>query len=245
MKRRRLIFLFKRIKNALFKRKNKYSQPREKIIKNISRNGAKDCFTGDDSFSFQGKNHLIKKDINEQARYMIKQALESPEDLLDFIESKGTVIIRCPHMDKILKLFGEKEGFITPLCGIKAFLLTLIISKISPNKLQIGFKTPAMFALKDVPVNIYTISHQFHLWLSYINDLPGFEENNMKNFKAYWDVGPESNDVSCLSVEEILSLSDIIAREMEALDFVREIAREFMGQKSSLKKIREGKSVNL
>jgi len=29
------------------------------------------------------------------------------------------------------------------------------------------------------------------------------------------------------------------------LDFVREIAREFVGQKTSLKKLKEGKSVNL
>ncbi len=242
---RKIYSLIKRLKNILFKKKATPAEYREKIVKNISRKGVKDCFTGDDSLSFTNKQKFITSDINKQAHFVIKSAIESPEVLLDFIESKGTVIVKSKYMDRVLRFFGEKEGFLTPISGIKAFLFILIINIFCPNRLEIGFKTPAMFALTDRPVNIYTLSHQFHLWLSYINNLPGFEEKTMKNFKNFWEEGPNSQDISYLSIEEILSLQDIVDREKEALDFVREMAREFVGQKTSLKKLREGKSISL
>jgi len=83
------------------------------------------------------------------------------------------------------------------------------------------------------------------LWLSYINELPGFDENTRKNFKNVWDSNADSMEISSLSIEEILSLKDAIARDLEAIKFVKEMAREFVGQKNSLDKIRQGKSVNL
>lgn len=245
MSSKKFISAIRRLINIFFKKKPTPAQYREKIVKNVSRNGVKDCFTGDDSLSLSNKQKFISAGINKKARSIIKSAVESPEVLLAFIESKGTVIVKSKFMGKILRLFGEQEGFLTPMKGIKALLFTIIINIFSLNKLEIGLKTPAMFALNDKPVNIYTLSHQFHLWLSYINKLPGFEEKTMKNFKNFWEEGPNSQDVSYLSVEEILSLQDIIDREKEALDFVKEMAREFVGQKSSLKKLREGKSISL
>ena len=83
------------------------------------------------------------------------------------------------------------------------------------------------------------------MWLSYINELPGFDENTRKNFKNVWDSNADSMEISSLSIEEILSLKDAIARDLEAIKFVKEMAREFVGQKNSLDKIRQGKSVNL
>ncbi len=243
---RQIFLIIENIKNILFRRKKIAStEYNQQIIKNISRKGVKDCFTGDDTLSISGKQKLIKEDINKQARSVIKKALQAPEALLDFVESKDTIIIRSRYMDKFLRILGEKEGFIPPKTGIKALLFTLIINKFSSAKLKVSFKTPAMFALKDKPVNIYILSHQFHLWLSYINDLPGFEEKTMKNFKNFWETESDSNDLSCFSVDDMLSLKDIIAREIEALNFVKEMAQEFVGQKNSVKKLRAGKSINL
>lgn len=239
------INFFKAIKKIIFRRNIPPALQSENFLKNISRKGIKDCFTGDDTLSISGKQKIIKDDINKEAKSIIKKSIESPEMLLDYVESKGTVIIKSAYMDRILKFFGEKEGFIPPITGIRAMALIVAINFVSKTKLKLDFRTPPMFALNDNPVNIYTISHQFHLWMSYINELPGFEEKNMKNFRDFWEEGPESKDISFLAVNDILSLKDIIAREMEALDFVREMAREFIGQKNSIKKIREGKSVNI
>ncbi len=242
---RKLLLFVKNIKNIILGKKSDPIKYNEKIIKNISRKGVKDCFTGDDSLSISGKQKLLQSDITKQAHSIIKGALENPETLLDFIRSKGTVIVKFRYMDKILNAFGDEEGFIPPKSGLKALIFTLLINSLSSSKLEVGFKTPAMFALNDKPINIYTLSHQLHLWLSYINDLPGFDEKTMKNFKNFWNTGPNSQDISFLSAEEMLSLKDIIAREMEALNFVKEMGREFVGQKNSVQKLREGKSINL
>ncbi|OGI01347.1 MAG: hypothetical protein A2Y25_02505 [Candidatus Melainabacteria bacterium GWF2_37_15] len=217
----------------------------KRFTKKIIRNGIKNILTGDDSLSIDGEQRVIKEEINKQAREVLKNAIDKPEILLDFIKSKGTQIVKSKHIHKILLLFGETEGFITPMKGIKALLFTTVINMFSPVKLKAGFSTPAIFALNDEPVNIYILAHQFHLWLSYINNLPGFEERTLYNFKNFWKQGHQSQDVSYLSVDEIFSLKDIIARELEALSFVKELGREFEGQKKSIKKLREGGSVNL
>ena len=270
MKNKQFFKKFKEIKDFLFtifkfKKRISSIEQTERIMKKISRKGAKDYFTGDDTLSINGKNKLIKEKINEEAHFILKQAINDPELLLKFIKSKGTVIIKARYMDKILSVFGETEGFITPMSGLKALLFTLVINAVSLTKLNTGnelqrqkffisvfatpasqwFKTPALFALKDEPINIYNLSHQFHLWLSYINKLPGFEEKTMCNFKEFWKVGETSKDISFLPVDEIMSLKDIISREMEALTFVKEMARELVGQKKSLKKLQQGESVNL
>ena len=126
------------------------------------------------------------------------------------------------------------------MSGYKAFVFNLLA-----NKFNIGFKTSALFALDDKPVNIYFLSHQFHLWLSYVNELPGFDENTRKNFKNIWDSQLDSMEISQLSIEDIVSLKDVISREVEAIKFVKEMAREFIGQKNSLAKMKLGQRVNL
>ena len=216
-----------------------------RFFKKSVRNGIKNILTGDDSLSVDGQTRLLREEINKKAYEVVKESIDNPEALLDFIKSKGTVIVKSKYMPQILLFFGESEGFITPMRGLKAFLFCTVINMFSKTKLKPAQATPALFALDDKPINIYTLAHQFHLWLSYINNLPGFEEKTMINFKNFWKNGPNSRSVSYLSIDEIFSLKDMIARELEALNFVKELGREFGGQRQSLKKLREGGSVNL
>ncbi|HSA05804.1 MAG TPA: hypothetical protein P5556_01335 [Candidatus Gastranaerophilales bacterium] len=245
MKYKQFFLILKQLADILLKKKITPAEKNEQFIKNISRNGIKDCFTGDDTLSIRGKQEFIKADINKEAYSIIKKGMENQEILFNFIESKGAIIVKSRYMDKILRFFGEKEGFITPISGYRALFFILIINMFCSVKLNIGLKTPALFALKDEPVNIYTFSHQFHLWFSYINNLPGFEEKTMQNFKNFWEAEPDALNMSYLSVDEVISLKDIISRELEAINFVKEMARELVGQKNSLKMLRDGKSINL
>jgi len=228
-----------------FRKKQPSSEKLESIVKKSVRKGAKDVLTGNDSLSFEGKQKFVKQEINEIAHSIIKDAVKKPEILLDYIKSHGTVIVKSRFMKQILFFFNEEEGFITPMKGIKALLFTLVINIFSPIKLNTGFKTPVMFALNNKPVNIYTLAHQFHLWLSYVKNLPGFEEETMKNFKHYWKAGPNAKDVSFLTVDEIFCLKDIIARELEALKFVKELGQEFEGSKQKFKDIQDGNGVSM
>jgi len=202
-------------------------------------------FTGNDSLSIEVKQILLKENINNEAKTILKEAVNNPEILVEFIKSKGTGVIKSVYMNKILFLLGEQQGFIPPMNGYKAFLFAFLINLFSTAKLQLSTSTPALFAFDDKPVNIYFLSHQFHLWLSYINELPGFSQKTRKNFKSVWNTDNDSMEINKLSTEEMLSLKDAIARDIEAVNFVKEIAQEFIGQKQSLEKIRLGKRVNI
>lgn len=239
--------LIKKIKKKNNTVKSRFSpvNSKGKLMNVFSGKSSKKFFTADDSLSINSKQTFIKEEINAEARAILKEAVNNPEILVNFIRSKGTEVVKSGHMKAILFLFGEQEGFLPPLNGFKAFGLTVLLNIFSKTKIKISSETPAMFAIDNKPVNIYLLSHQFHLWLSYINELPGFDETTRKNFKNVWDSAANSVDLGQLSLDDVLSLKDAVARDLEALNFVKEITREFVGQKNSLKKIQQTGSANI
>ena len=238
-------FLIKKITKRLIKSKFSSVSTKEKPMSKFSGKTSKKFFTSKDSLSIDAKQIFIKEEINAEARSILKKAVNNPEILVNFIKSKGTGVIKSKYMKPVLFLLGEQEGFLPPMKGFKAFTLAFLLNIISSAKLKTDFQTPALFALDDKPINIYFLSHQFHLWLSYINELPGFDETTRKNFKNVWDSNVDSMEIGRLSIEEILSLKDAIARDIEAIKFVKEMTREFVGQKQSLEKIKQGGSANI
>jgi len=237
--------LIKKIKNSAVKSRFSPINSKGKLMNVFSDKTSKKIFTSNDSLSIDAKQNFIKEEINIEARLILKEAVNHPEILVNFIKSKGTKVVKSKYMKPILFLIGEQTGFLPPIKGFKAFALNLLLNMTSRAKLNLDFKTPALFALDDKPVNIYLLSHQFHLWLSYINELPGFDETTRKNFKNVWDSNVDSMEVGKLSMEEIISLKDAMARDFEALKFVKEMTREFVGQKQSLLKIKQCGSANI
>ena len=235
--------------NFLIKKLKKQSEIstvlQKKPMSKFSGKTSKKFITSTDSLSIDAKQIFIKEEINAEAKSILKDAVNNPEILVNFIKSKGTKVIKSKYMKPVLFLIGEQTGFLPPLKGFKALVLNIFLNIASGAGLNVDSKTPALFALDNKPVNIYLLSHQFHLWLSYINELPGFDEKTRKNFKNVWDSNVDSMEVGKLSIEEILSLKDAMARDLEALKFVKEMNREFVGQKQSLQKIKQGGSANI
>ena len=81
--------------------------------------------------------------------------------------------------------------------------------------------------------------------MAYRKKFPGYEENTMNNFKSIWNHDFGINNVNTLTIDEILSLKEAIARDIEAINFVKEISRDFIGSKNSLKKLINGESISL
>ncbi len=237
-------FILKKIKkNSIKSQYQKNLQ--KKIMSKASGKTSKRIITSNDSLLIDSKEISIKDEINAEAKTILKEAIDKPEILVNFIKSKGGRVIKSKYMKFILFLVGEQTGFLPPLKGFKAFSLNILLNILTPAKLRLKLTTPALFALDDKPVNIYLLSHQFHLWLSYVNELPGFDHQTRNNFKTIWDSNVDSIEIKNLSIEEILSLKDAIARDTEALKFVKEMTREFVGQKQSLQKIKQGGSANI
>lgn len=175
---------------------------------------------------------------------IIMQNLETPEKLLDYISEHGTGVYKIPFADKILELIKEEEGFITPLRGLKAVYLNFILGFFSKKGFSLSFETKEMFVLRDLPVNVYYMIHQFHKWYGFKVDLPGYDAQTQEKFKnAFSEIKEE--DFSGMSVGEIIGLKEAIARDAEAIDFVLKLAKEKSGAKKALDKIKNDGSAEI
>ena len=138
----------KRIKRFIYSYKRNYSAKRRC-------NNSKIYLTPTATLELTSSKKSSAKKLTENAKNCIKKYINDPEALLEFVKTKGTTVIKAPHIEKVLILLGESEGFITPLKGVKAFILSLMIHILSPVKIKIGFSTPEMFIMRNLPVNIY------------------------------------------------------------------------------------------
>jgi len=217
---------------------------KNKPIENLS-SKSKTFLTANDTLRLNSNIKLSVENIDKTAKTIIKQYINNPDELLKFIESKNTKVIKAKHMEKLLRLIGEYDSFILPLKGLKALFLITGINLLSKTKMKPALNTPAMFVLEDKPVNIYLIAHQFHHWLAYIEKMPGYEERTVNNFKNIWNHDFGREDIDKLSVQEILALQDAIARDLEAINFVKEITNEYIASKASSNKLKDGQSQNI
>ena len=201
--------------------------------------------TTNETLQLNTQAKLKTREINDEAKNLFKELINKPEELIKYIESHGTLVIRAPHVEKVLILIGESEGFVLPLKGLRALFLTAVLSILAPNRIKVGSDTPAMFIMRNQPANIYYLAHQFHHWMSYINEMPGYDEETSNNFKYILSSEFNSNDAGMMSIDEILSLKDAIARDLEAIQFVKDISIELIGQSLSSKRLQNGESLSI
>ena len=156
----------------------------------------------------------------------------------DYIKGANTPVYKIKNADKILSLINEQEGFILPQSGFKALYLNIVLNK------KISFKTKEMFVLRNMEVNSYAIAYQFYNWYGYKMKLDGFEQETQKKFKNIFEIC-ETNKIDELSFEEILELKSAIKRDIEAIDFVKNLAVKNQMAKKNLQKIKEKKVVRI
>jgi hypothetical protein len=205
----------------------------------------KTFFTKNETLVLNAKSKKKSEETTNMAKDILKKYIKEPEKLFQFIESKGTNVVILANADKILTFINEEEGFITPLKGFKALFLSIMINIFSSRKIPLGFKTPEMFIMRNMNLNIYSLAHQFHHWLAFKKKLPGYEQETMHIFKNIWQLDKNQSEIHNLSINTILSLKDAIERDREAIDFVKSFAREQEGSLTSLNLIKEGKKVSL
>lgn len=188
--------------------------------------------------SFDLKTREKMQKLKAKVREIVKKNIKTPEKLLEYVEKAGTKVIKIQYADKILSYIKEEEGFITPKTGLEALYLNFILNK------RISFKTQEMFVLRDLPLNIYVMSHQFHKWYSYKMGLPGYDELAQGNFKRVYEFADAKN-VSKLNYAEVMALKEAVKRDLEAINFVLELSREHEGSKKTLDKIKNGEKATV
>ena len=226
------------ILNQIFKMQQKvYELPKNNLY-SYSNGTSSSHITSFATMSLDAKKQKKTQLLREKVRQIVKKNIKTPEKLLEHVEKSGTKVVKIPYADKILSYVNEQEGFITPRSGFEALYLNLVLNK------KISFKTPEMFVLRDLPVNIYVMSHQFHKWYAYKMGLPGYDEASQEKFKRVFEFS-DSKKAQELSYGEIMALKEAVRRDMEAIDFVLELSKEHEGSKKTLDKIKNGEKATL
>lgn len=226
------------ILNQIFKMQQKaYKLPKGNLY-SYSNGTSSSHITSFATMSLDAKKQKKTQLLREKVKQIVKKNIKTPEKLLEYVEKSGTKVFKIPYADKILSYVNEQEGFITPRSGFEALYLNLVLNK------KISFKTPEMFVLRDLPLNIYVMSHQFHKWYAYKMGLPGYDEASQEKFKRVFEFS-DSKKSQELSYSEIMALKEAVRRDMEAIDFVLELSKEHEGSKKTLDKIKNGEKATL
>lgn len=241
-------FILKFVRFILSLQEKRFAHKKEKILMNAM-NSVKSCsglshstskiyVNSTETLKLTSQTEKNKSRLDLAVKEIVKKNIKTPHKLLEYIKKSGTPVYKIKNADTILNSIGEEEGFITPHKGFKAFYLNLILNG------EISFKTKPMFVLRDLPLNIYSMAHQFHKWYGYKMGLPGFDEDTQLKFKKIWKYANKS-EAERLSLNEILSLKEAIERDVEAIDFVINLSKSNDGAKNSLKKIVNGQGAKL
>lgn len=190
------------------------------------------------TLELNSKNQTTKTKLENDVKIILKKYSNDPEKLLNFVQKNGTKVYKIPFAKKLLAIVGFEDGFIGETSGFKAFYLNCIISAFSKEKKAISFNTKPMFILNNsTPDKYYTIQ-QFHKWYAMKLNLPGFDAQSQTNFQKFLNA-PDSN-IKELGIDEILGLKDAIARDVEAINFIVDMAKSNEGSQNAMKKVTTG-----
>jgi len=235
---------FYKLLNAVLKQQSEKQNKRLAQLSSFTNGSSKTVFHGANELVINSQTEATKAELDEKVKQIVKTRLNNPEKLLEFIENEGTDVFRLKNADIFLRFIGEDEGFIPPLRGVKALLLNLYVNFVAHKKFVISLKSNEMFVLRPLAVDIYYMIHQFHLWYGFKLGLPGFDFADRKNFKRIFKT-LKQEDISGLTLGEIISLKESIARDVEAIDFVVNLSKEYDASKKLVNIMRNGKSVKV
>lgn len=209
------------------------SKKLSKHLKSSSSNStSKTVVSSSVTMTLNSKTEQNKELVRKNVQDIIKNCENNPEKLLQYIESKGTKVVKLDNADKILNVIKEEEGLITSQEGLEALYINLI------TKSGISLKSKPLFFMRDEEIDPYYMIHQFYKWYSLNMNMPGFDYMSQKLFKIY--LNSSDTILSNLNLDEMTGLKEAIDRDQEATTFALEIAKSKEGSKKVLKKMQDG-----
>ena len=198
------------------------------------------------SLKISAETEKKKNEINEELRNIVKKYINTPENLIQYIQTQGIKVYKFKNADKILALLGEEEGFLTPLKGLKAIFLNMIL-KIKAGKIHgFGFSTEEMFIFNLNNTEIYTIARALHKYYGYKNNLPGYDYKSQEIFKkVYKKSKNHTSPFFGCTINDMYACKEAIARDLESINFTIALSVEYERSKKALEKISKNKSTNI
>jgi hypothetical protein len=216
-----------------------------KYAKYTKQSSSKTYVTAGETLYLNAQEKLDAKEVIENAKSVFKENLDEPEKIFDYIKSQGTPVIKLQKAPTILWFAGQEEGFIPPQKGLKALALIFLINIFSKEKIAIGLQTQGMFVFRDTVLSPYLLAYNLYHWMAYSKNLSGYDERTLKQFKNIFAFEQDIMARKQLSIEEILSLREAIAREVEAIDMVVALAKEVSGAKKASDKLKKDGDISI
>jgi hypothetical protein len=191
-----------------------------------------------DTFRLVAETRRRAEEIATTAREAVKEAYSDPAQLASFIESHQTpvfVLSADVFSKACLWSLGFAPGFIPPSDSrryrcLQAFLrlqagLTRKPNGASPDDFKHG-----VFVLPRPLFTVGFISHQLHHWLAFRSGLMGYCDRAQALYRKFWDEnqGQVGAEVYDMTAEDIMALKAAINRDLEALEFLRGLARDIL-----------------
>lgn len=202
------------------------------------KSASKKTFSEAASFELTGEVEKTKSKLENGMQIILKKFGNNPEALLAFVEKSGTEVYRLASADKFLRLIDCKQGFVIAPKGFKSFYINTIIALFAGKKIKLSLETAPKFIVDKQPIDKYFMMQQLYKWYAKKLNLAGFEPETQDTLQRFLNSNDEN--VSDLSVEEILELKEAIARDVESIDFIIDMAKNTEGSQNALKKMTDG-----
>ena len=200
------------------------------------------------TMELSGNLNEKKKEINEALKPLIKKYIDSPDKLIQYLRFKGAKVYKNDYAVNILSYIGEEEGFITPLKGLKALALTVMLSVLSDGKVKIGLSTPEMFIFNECNTEIYTVARAMHKYYAYKRNLPGFDYKSQAVFKKIYGKNTtkaKEEKINNVPLKDVLACRDALARDLDSINFTLRLSLEHEQSKKTLNKIITDKNAKI
>jgi hypothetical protein len=191
----------------------------------------------DDTFKLVAETRQQVNQVAESARDAIQSFYTEPHRLAEFIESHGTPVYILPGgplPQLLLKTLGLEPGFILPDHSPQFRALQKLLEHYQPLG---GTVRPDARTFQNgvfvIPRRLFSmgfLSHQLHHWLAFRSGMDGYCPRARRLYKRFWQEqqGKIGKEVYKMDVEDILALKAAIARDVEALQFLKNIANEVL-----------------
>ncbi len=199
---------------------------------------SKKTFSEAASFELTGEVKKTKAKLKNGMQVILKKFGDYPEALLTFVEKSGTEVYKLTSADKFLRLIGCEQGFVITPKGLKSFYINTIVAAFAGKGVKFSTETEPKFILNKKTPEKYFIIQQFYKWYAKKLNLPGFEPETQDTLQKFLNSSDE--DIKNLSVEEILELKEAIARDVESIDFIVDMAKNTEGSQNAMKKMTDG-----
>lgn len=220
------------------KEKSLLRKLKDSTRQSYTNNDTKNVMIKGASLTINSKTLQTIAQVKENVTSIIQKTNGEPDALIDYIKAAKTPVYKIKNADKILNFINEEEGLITEKEGFDALILSVSTGQ------GIKFKTAPMFVMREGIIEKYYMLHHFYCWYSLKSGLPGFDYKSRKMFKQYLVNG--SDDFTAkLSMAQILSLQEAIARDQEATVYVLEYTKQIEGSQNVMDKIKNEGSANI